>query len=292
MGAVDGKALRVVTVDVTSDGAKVTVGHVGAYYSWVSGGYPGGVQEVDLDALMEQNSGACVNGASVNGACISEQNLASAAGHWGYGAASLSYILVDFDMQLEHGKQEIADEDRKGTTPRIQNVKALDQDLEQDEMEKVRDENKDEMEKVREENKDCNDDESSAYRVVPVDSIMFTQANCAKQFRDGRSLSELIRQLDAGDVDPLAAPFLRLEVVEKRGSNGRLALYSNDNRRLYCLKTHQTNVGHVVKIRIKVHALAAVKRFLGRFAGTADCRSIRVRGTGEGKGRCVVKRVV
>ena len=73
-----------------------------------------------------------------------------------------------------------------------------------------------------------------------VEQLEYTQENIGRCFKDGRTLQELIHDLDAGRVDPLEHPNMQLEVVRKWG-NQREVFYSNDNRRLYCLKQHQAH---------------------------------------------------
>lgn len=90
-------------------------------------------------------------------------------------------------------------------------------------------------------------------RIVDASEIRFCQRSMKRRFQDGRSLEELIRSLMAGRIDPLEAGFLKLTVVEKKDENKRLALFSKDNRRLYCLKEYQKRINfQPVPVRVKV----------------------------------------
>ena len=66
-----------------------------------------------------------------------------------------------------------------------------------------------------------------------------------------------------GRLDPCS---LKLEVVEWRGR-----FYSNDNRRLYCLKEHQRHVNWDVKVMAKVYTLKpALERLIVRLVRLAE----------------------
>ena len=117
----------------------------------------------------------------------------------------------------------------------------------------------------------------SADGKLNVRDIEFTQAGISRCFQDGRPLETMISDLDRGRLDPCS---LKLEVVEWRGR-----FYSNDNRRLYCLKEHQRHVNWDVKVMAKVYTLKpALERLIVRLAerwnliGDTDPDYIRVRG--------------
>ena len=98
-----------------------------------------------------------------------------------------------------------------------------------------------------------------------VEDLEYTQPSCGKCFKNGAPLEHLIDDLNSGRVDPLKHPNLQLEVVEvKRG--GKARYYSNDNRRLYCLKQHQKFVKpNKVMVSVKMHVCApAFDRLLQR----------------------------
>eukprot|EP00931_Biecheleriopsis_adriatica_P074449 TRINITY_DN484_c0_g1_i1.p1 TRINITY_DN484_c0_g1~~TRINITY_DN484_c0_g1_i1.p1 ORF type:complete len:519 (+),score=78.69 TRINITY_DN484_c0_g1_i1:45-1559(+) len=92
-------------------------------------------------------------------------------------------------------------------------------------------------------------------RVVDVSDIRFSQRSMKRRFQDGRHLEELIRGLQLKDprCNPMTADFLKLTVVEKLDSRGQRALYSKDNRRLWCLKEYQRREsGRPVPVRVKI----------------------------------------
>ena len=108
---------------------------------------------------------------------------------------------------------------------------------------------------------------------IPVDEVSYTQESCGKYFKDGRSLQQLVEELAEGKHDPLTSPFLCLEAVRKR-----TRLFSNDNRRLWCLKEHQRRCGREVWIKIRVEELPpAARRFVERYDPRYDNKEIRVR---------------
>eukprot|EP00438_Fugacium_kawagutii_P002515 Skav203250 [mRNA] locus=scaffold1235:3834:5702:- [translate_table: standard] len=115
-------------------------------------------------------------------------------------------------------------------------------------------------------------------RNLCVTDIEFTQSSIARRFRDGRPLQDLIYDLDQGNVDPCT--HLKLEVVRYNNK-----YYSNDNRRLFCLKEHQKGVHWNVKVRAEVFELPKVfvrfiDRVLERWNKVGDDQPdyIRVRG--------------
>lgn len=82
---------------------------------------------------------------------------------------------------------------------------------------------------------------------VPVDQVLFSQKSCGKCFKDKRSLQQLVEELAEGRHDPLTSEFLWLEAVRKKKR-----YFSDDNRRLWCLKEHQRRCGREVWIKIRV----------------------------------------
>ena len=67
-----------------------------------------------------------------------------------------------------------------------------------------------------------------------VQDVDYTQKGISSTFGDGRCLDVLIEDLNSGNVHPRADKRMELEVVKFRDK-----FYSNNNRRLYCLKKHQ-----------------------------------------------------
>lgn len=131
---------------------------------------------------------------------------------------------------------------------------------------------------------------------MPVGNVHYTQASCSNRLSTGQTLEEMIRELDQGRYDPLKADFLRLEGVMLKLINGTFRLFSNDNRRLYCLKQHQKHMQRTVHVRVLVHFWSdAFGRFLNRFETQNAGEDIVVRGGpaasknacgGRGKSAC------
>ena len=120
----------------------------------------------------------------------------------------------------------------------------------------------------------------SSYRseIIAVRGLRYTQRACRSSFRCGRPLQLLIAQLCEGQVSSLHAPFLRLEIIRK-WERGRQLLFSNDNRRLYCLKQYQMHTQSNVQIRAKVFEWhRAFDTFLRHKDTRNSGRRIRVRG--------------
>ncbi|CAE7498517.1 unnamed protein product [Symbiodinium natans] len=95
----------------------------------------------------------------------------------------------------------------------------------------------------------------AAERVVDASDIRFSQRSMKRRFQDGRSLEELILGLMRGTYNSMTDEFLKLTVVEKSDSKGNPALYSKDNRRLYCLQEYQRRIGRAdVPVRVRILA--------------------------------------
>ena len=126
------------------------------------------------------------------------------------------------------------------------------------------------------------DPTDSANRKLNVRDIEFTQASIAPRFRNGAYLTKLISDLNEGNLDPCRTDWLQLEVVQFRDK-----FYSNDNRRLFCLKQHQRHVDWNVKVMTRVYSIPKVyERFVERYCerykllGDKEPDYIRVRGRG------------
>ena len=76
-------------------------------------------------------------------------------------------------------------------------------------------------------------------RMLNINEVEYTQASIGCRFQNGLWLEQLIDDLDSGRVDPCTHENMRLEVVLHKGK-----YFSNDNRRLFCLKKHQENQQH------------------------------------------------
>ncbi|CAE8647545.1 unnamed protein product, partial [Polarella glacialis] len=70
--------------------------------------------------------------------------------------------------------------------------------------------------------------------MVPVDALRYTHNAISDHFKDGRSIADLVGQLQGGKIDPLREPSLCLDVVEFHGR-----YWSLRNRRLHALKQYQ-----------------------------------------------------
>ena len=72
--------------------------------------------------------------------------------------------------------------------------------------------------------------------ILRVNDVYNTRRDISRTFKapDNRPLDDLIWDLWSGNVDPCSHRNMCLEVVQYRGS-----YYSNNNRRLYCLKQYQ-----------------------------------------------------
>lgn len=128
--------------------------------------------------------------------------------------------------------------------------------------------------------------------LVRIADLLFTQPSISHRFTDRRPLGELVNDLNAGLVDPLTEPSLRLDVVlwPKRG------LISLDNRRLWCLREHQEHVwrtgGDHRSVRARVFELPEsfehlvqsspiVDKFLRHYDPVGGGRFARVRQRGS-----------
>lgn len=73
---------------------------------------------------------------------------------------------------------------------------------------------------------------------VNVDDLRYSQRGCSECFTCGRSVWQLVRDLERGNVR-LSAPFLRLTVFETRDERTeQTVLRCIDNRRLYAFKEY------------------------------------------------------
>ncbi|CAL1173104.1 unnamed protein product [Cladocopium goreaui] len=93
--------------------------------------------------------------------------------------------------------------------------------------------------------------EQVCYQILEVDEVFFSQRKMSRRFKDGRYVEELLDDLWQGRAHPLDE-FLHLDVVE-RPYSGKYRLFSNHNRRLWCLKQHKLNLGgEEVYVRCKI----------------------------------------
>ena len=85
-----------------------------------------------------------------------------------------------------------------------------------------------------------------------VDELEYTQGNIGSCFQDGRNLEEPIRGFSIGRMDTLRHPKMKLEVVRKKVC-GKERLFSNNNRRLYCMKKYQALAHKQVRVSVKLY---------------------------------------
>jgi len=128
----------------------------------------------------------------------------------------------------------------------------------------------------------------SHVEVVKVSEVTYTQDSISPRFRCGRPLEVLISALDRRDpaCDPLTAEFMILDAVHVRGSDGRLAFRSLDNRRLYCLKQHQqrrNGKGRPVYVRLRVQEVPPAVVKLWRRCASLESVVVRRRGRSGGQ---------
>lgn len=111
--------------------------------------------------------------------------------------------------------------------------------------------------------------------LVKCTEVLYSQAECSKQFRDGGSFQQLIEAIVKDPEYPLKDDRLVIEVVRKGG-----ALLSVDNRRLYCFHEAQNILRpETVWIRIREHQHSHVQeRFQSHFSTRNGGRYIHVRG--------------
>ncbi|CAJ1430174.1 unnamed protein product [Effrenium voratum] len=117
-------------------------------------------------------------------------------------------------------------------------------------------------------------------KIVDVGEIRFSQRSIKRRFQDGKTFEELWSGLRNGSVNPMTSPFLILTVVEKADSRGRRALYSKENRRLYCLKEHQKRVGGELPVRVRIlawHDVVDACKFQRNYDTETDGVEIAVR---------------
>ncbi|CAK8993465.1 unnamed protein product [Durusdinium trenchii] len=125
-------------------------------------------------------------------------------------------------------------------------------------------------------------DEPPEEALVPVRVLRFTQEGCSATFRggpyQGQDLEVVIQDLIKGKCDPTRDDWLTLEVVKWDGT-----LYSNDNRRLHCLKEAQTHhdkmgTGKEVQAKVKIyHWTEQHSKYVEHLDTKCDGKRIQVR---------------
>lgn len=110
-------------------------------------------------------------------------------------------------------------------------------------------------------------------RTVHCKDIHFTQQCCTGNFKDGRKFKDLIDALVADPDYALWHKELTLDVVKKRA-----ALFSNDNRRLYCFHEAQKLIHGKLYVRIRQHTFGpAFEKFMDHFSTRNEGTHIHVR---------------
>ena len=99
---------------------------------------------------------------------------------------------------------------------------------------------------------------------ITCSSLRFSQANISWVFRDGRSLDQLITELEANPDHAYDFPPLR---IFKKGKH----YVSLDNRRLACLSESSRFLG----VAIKVPCILYSKRFIATSMGNCQARKLK-----------------
>ncbi|CAE8731258.1 unnamed protein product [Polarella glacialis] len=123
------------------------------------------------------------------------------------------------------------------------------------------------------------DDFKVSRETLYADEAFFSQDRCSARLRNGKLLTEVVQDLDCRRLDPLHTSWLQLEIIKIRSPvTNQWKFYSNDNRRLWCLKQHQLNSGRRVAFKAVVHTAPQwMRRFMDHFSTTSDGRHISMR---------------
>lgn len=120
--------------------------------------------------------------------------------------------------------------------------------------------------------------EKPTLRQVSVNNIHFTHDSIKPCFRDGRRLEDLISQLLSREVCPLQSDFLRLDVMNVDGK-----LFSENNRRLYCLKEYQKQASYDVQVSVlETRAVGRTLKFLRAYTTRCGGHNVMLRKRGLG----------
>eukprot|EP00440_Ansanella_granifera_P029811 gb/GFBE01032381.1/.p1 GENE.gb/GFBE01032381.1/~~gb/GFBE01032381.1/.p1 ORF type:complete len:399 (+),score=69.02 gb/GFBE01032381.1/:1-1197(+) len=122
---------------------------------------------------------------------------------------------------------------------------------------------------------------------MSVKDIVHTQASVSRKFTDGKTFDQLLNDLRTRQVDPLSAPFLKLDVFHWP----KVGYFSIANRRLLCLRQFQAERTEDVIIRVTVFPLPEAfvqlmesdpmyKKFLRAYDTYDEGQTVRVRGGG------------
>ena len=108
---------------------------------------------------------------------------------------------------------------------------------------------------------------------VDIDDVYFTQTTCPNQFRDGRSLTELMHSLHHKLVDPMEDDLLILNVIQvavrlhKRSGAQSRCMYTLDHRRLKCMKD-----AGCTKLRVRIILANSPPLNVNKAIGRIGCR--------------------
>lgn len=126
---------------------------------------------------------------------------------------------------------------------------------------------------------------------VDIRNLLYSQKSCKDTFQCGRTVDQLVKDLETGKVD-ISAPFLRLTVFETRDEKSRKPeLRCIDNRRLLALKEYARKIGNPkLKVYISLFSeetLTQVQRFFQNSDDT-DGRDVRLRTSRNDKRRQLI----
>ena len=111
--------------------------------------------------------------------------------------------------------------------------------------------------------------------LADIEDIAHAQKACSDTFRDGRTLEEVISELESGSRHPLHDDFLILNVGlarlrepgTLRGRRKKLVYFSFDHRRLYCLKHVANSTQSCRRVRVRIRLCG---RSFDEFVGKAQ----------------------
>lgn len=119
-----------------------------------------------------------------------------------------------------------------------------------------------------------------------VDDLHYIHSEISDHFQDGRPVSQLVRHLEMGLVNPLAVPSLLLDVVEFDGK-----FWALHNRRLYALREYQrllrmksTDTNHTVEVNTQVMSTShpqVMEHFLRHFSTRCSGHFVTLRPRGR-----------
>ena len=139
---------------------------------------------------------------------------------------------------------------------------------------------------------DENEKDDNARIVMPVSDLRYSHNSVGPHFRDGGTFDALLQDLLSGRVKPLKDLVLKVYHWPERG------FYSRNNRRLWCLKRYEREMGEAVFVRVIVRELpvgimrrvarspklwAMLRDFLPAFTTMNDGQSVWIRRHRQGE---------